>query len=400
MWYTRRDNFGARGLIARMHLTGRHVVFILIIIATLLSGCGRPALALFRDERQDVIEFKELFEERYGDRYKLETVQRINVDADGDDEWIIFYRFDQYESGQWANTPIHGIVYDAIPCELPLIEGYRLPAPANDYLSEGGISISLEDVLAEPGKSGGTSELVVFGGGSVQTLTFFRFFDRRTNPCLPVEEGQRGFTSLGFFRANAGIQRNGKTIVTKDRTVLERSQLSIQKSYLPREDLSVGETYFEPDGRPVAPREQSVAFTFGLPQDPRDSPYPEKSVATFYLALGSNNDKARSFLVDPLQPAFETSTGLPIPASQVGHVLIYSLSYTPDPEAERLRQDRFVEVVAAAVDKNGNRQPPRRLRWRLMGVPIPERQDCEWRMAELVSVTALGPDESPEVAAW
>lgn len=380
----------------------RVVIGIPILLAAILAGCGRQlsSLPLLNQKNERAIPFAEIYEERFRDNFKLEKTERLDVDGDGDDEWLVFYRFDPYETGNWANTPVHGIVYDAVPCEVPVIEEYRLPTPDNDYLSEGRIRVTLDDILAEPGKSGGIDELVVFGDGNVKTLSFYRFFDRRTNPCRRIEEGERGFQLLGLFRANASIERDGKVVVTKDRTVLERSQLAIQKKYLPREDLTIGETYLQPNGQLVFPAEQTVAFTFGLPEDPRDSPYPEKSVATFYLALGVNNEKAKSFLTDELQPAFENTTGLPIPVSQISHVLIYSLSYTPDPEAERAREDRFVEVVVAAVNKQGIRQAPRRVRWRLAAVPIPDRQDCEWRLAELVSVTAAVPEEPPAVAVF
>lgn len=374
---------------------GRLLLLLCLVLAATLTGCQpRSALALFEQKTTNAVPFREIFEERRDDRFRLAETVRLDVDSDGEDEWVVFYRFDRYETGQWANTPIHGVVYDALVCDPPIIREYRLPAPDNDYLSEAGISATLEEVLAEPGKSGSVPELVVFGSGEAQTLSFFRFFDNRTNFCDPPPEGQRGFVALGFFRATA-ISRDKAIVVTKDRTVFERSQLAIKKTYQPRDDPSVGQTYFQPNGLLVPPSEQTVDFRFRLPEDPRDSPYPEKSVATFYLALGRDNAKARSFLADELQAGFETETGLPIPASQVGRVLIYSLSYVPDVEAERRRDDRFVEVVVAAVDKQGNRLPPRRLRWRLVGVPIPERQDCEWRMAELVSVSALAPGEIP-----
>jgi len=382
-----------------MRTDGRITLLIFLVLVTILAGCRqRPALAIFEQKTSSAIPFREIFEDRTSDRFHVEKMVRLDVDSDGADEWVVFYRFDPYETSQWANTPVHGIVYDALVCDPPVIREYKLPTPANDYLSEGGISVTLEEVLKEAGKSGAVPELVVFGGGEAQTLTFYRFLDNRTNFCQPVEPGQRGFVLLGFFRATA-ISRNGATVITKDRTVFERSQLSIKKTYQPREDPSVGQTYLQANGRLVPPSEQTVDFRFDLPQDPRDSPYPEKSVATFYLALGSQNSKARSFLTDELQPGFETGTGLPIPVSQVGRVLIYSLSYTPDVNAERRREDRYVEVVVAAVDKGGTLYAPRRLKWRLVGVPIPERQDCEWRMAELVSVSALGPSEVPPVLA-
>lgn len=395
MWYTVEHTLIDALCEHSMRSDRRIILPIFLTLVAILAGCRQlPTLAILDQRTTNAIPLREIFEEQTEERLLLEKTARLDVDGDGVDEWIVFYRFDPYQNIQWANTPVHGIVYDALPCDPPVIREYRLPTPANDYLSEGAISVELQEVLREPGKSGSVPELVVFGGGEVKTLTFYRFFDNRTNFCEPVQEGQRGFFLLGFFRA-ISIVRDGTTIITKDRTVFERSQLAIKKIYRPREDPSVGQTYLQPDGRLVPPSEQTVDFRFDLPNDPRDSPYPEKTVATFYLALGSQNDLARSFLTEELQSGFETGTGLPIPVSQVGRVLIYSLSYTPDVAAEKRREDRHVEVVAAAVDKQGRLYPPRRLRWRLVGVPIPQRQDCEWRMAELVSVTTASSTDIP-----
>lgn len=381
-----------------MRPTGRHAsIFLLMLLGLTLAGCRISISNPIGGTSSGSISFEEIFEHRTDDQYRVELSTALDVDEDNEDEWLVLYRFDPMEGNSWANAPIHGVMYDAVRCnDVPKIREYELPTPDNDYLSEGGLSVTLQDVLDGATKADQfPNELVILGPKAQLTnLAIYRFYDRRGSPCQPVDESERGFKLLGFFRANAGVWREGERgsiIVTKDRTVFERSQLAVRKTYTPKSDPTWGQSYLQPNGRLYPPDEQTVDFTYSLPRDPRDSPYPEKSVATFYLALGNRNEKSQSFLADPLQGSFPT--GLQLQPDDIGRVLIYSLSYTPNVDAERRREERIVDVVVAAVDKQGNRQTPRRIRWKLTGVPIPERQDCEWRLTELVSVTTLSPAE-------
>ena len=355
------------------------------------------------------IAFDEIFNERRGDELRLSSSQELDVDDDDEDEWVVFYRYDPFERREWSSTPIQGVVYDAVRCDPPLIHTWRLPHFDNDYLGEGGgVTAEMLDVLASGRSGDAEDELVVRGDAAgVNNLNIFRYYDYRPEPlCQPVDPAQQGIELLGSFRANGDIRfeadDEGKItgVTTYNRSTYERSQLGIRARYVP---TLVGgrESFIDANGRRVGPAEQSVDFLFDYPRSPMDSPYPEKAVAAFYLRLGGANEQAKSFLVDALQNSFDSNTfGTGLLPAQIDRVLIYSITYEPNREAELARQDRIVRLVVVPVDKENQRHQPREVTWRLVGIPIEGELDCEWRLAELIGQTitdGLGmlPEELP-----
>lgn len=363
-------------------------LLLLLLLLLAMSGCSIGPGA-----SKGSIGFREIFESRRGDELRIERTVELDVDADGEDEWLVLYRYDPTLQQEWENTPIQGIVYDARACDPPTIQEWRLPFPDNDYLGEGeDIRASLQDWLANSGPNEVTQELIINGPGPVNTLSIYRFHDYLLDPCKPADESKQGFTLLGYFQANGDIiwDAETRTITTYQRGSYDRSQLAIRSLYAPRQS-NIGETFIEPNGRMMSPNEQSVDFLYGFPRSPTDSPYPEKAVAAFYLALGQDNDRARSYLSDELASGFsQESWGLGLTPDRVSKVLIYSISYTPNREAELAHRDREVTVVVAPVDTNNQRLAPRRITWRLKGIAIDGRKDCEWRLAEISTVVTEG----------
>lgn len=358
---------------------------LLLLAALLLAGCGRALPGSAPGE----IEFAEIFEGRV-DALKIEKTIELDVDGDGQKEWFVAYRYDPTERNEWENTPIQAIVYDALPCNPPRIANWTLPFPDNDYLGEGeSVRATMVDLLADGTVEGQRQdELVIEGEGPVNTLSIFRFRDGEKQACDPlVGEGQ-GFDLVGFFRASGPIRLDAEagSVTLFERAAFERSQLAIRSTFRPRLG-SRGESFLSADGQRVGPAEQSVDFLYGMPRSPLDSPYPEKAVATFYLSLGQNNERAKSYLTSDLAAQFDTRLwGLDVPVERVDHVIIYSLAYHPDRAAEAAHADRRVTLTVAAVDRDGNRGPAREITWRLIGIPIPDEQRSEWRLAEMEGV--------------
>jgi hypothetical protein len=361
----------------------RQLTILLLLVMVTLTGCG------LRGGSKGSISFEQIFETRRNNEMQIVRTVELDVDEDGENEWLVLYRYDPYLQRNWDNTPIQGVVYDAVPCDPPTIHSWRLPFYDNDYLGEGrNISASMADWLRSDDPRRATNELIIEGpGSSANTLTIFRFHDYLDDPCRPPDNTRQGFSLLGYFRANGRItwDQEAQTVTTYHRTAYERSQLAIRSVYSPI-NTPQGQSFIGANGRPVPPGEQSVDFLFGIPASPMDSPYPEKAVAAFYLALGWNNPRAQSFLADNLQGGFPSNTfGLDLPPDQISRVLIHSISYTPDREAERQRLDRQVTMVVVPVNLQNQQLPPRRVTWRLIGVPIREgMEDCEWRLAELI----------------
>ncbi len=366
----------------------RGTLYWLIILLLTVSGCSIPAMS-----GGGSIPFTEIFENRSDDEYRLVRTQELDVDGDDQDEWVVIYQFDPTQREDWDNAPMQAVVYDAINCDPPMIQRWLLPFPDNDTIGEGDVGTAgVEDWLANGTTTiSPINELILQSEGAVNVLSLWRWRDELQNPCLPPDTTKQGFQLLGFFRANGMIEYNdeNKIITTYQRTQYERSQLAIKSSYAPNRDANGAESYVDGNGDPKRPDEQTIDFMYGMPVSPVDSPFPEKAVAAFYLSMGvdRNNAFAQSFLTPELQPLFnERQWGTGYTPGQLKRVLIYSISYTPDREAELARLDRTVRITVVPVDLNNQRQEGREITLRLKGYPIPNSQDCEWRIAEVTGV--------------
>lgn len=362
-----------------------------LLLTLVLSGCSTAVLT-----GKGEIPFAEIFEDRT-DQYQIVRTRELDSDGDGNDEWVVLYRFDPTLRAEWDNAPIHAAVYDAINCDPPMIQRWLLPSPDNDYLGEGDdADARLEDWLANPpNTTSPAEEMVIESNGPANTLSVWRWHDELNNPCLQPDPNQQGYDLLGYFRANGIIEHDEATgvITTFQRTQYERSQLAIKSIYgVNTGQISgrdIGQHYLDGNGRPKRPDEQTIDFMYGQPTSPVDSPYPEKAVAAFFLSLGVDRDNARaqSFLTPELQTVFSTRQwGTGYTPDQLKRVLIYSISYTPDRNAELDRLDRIVKITVVPVDLNNARQEGREVTLRLKGYPIPNSQDCEWRIAEVTGV--------------
>ncbi len=385
-------------------------VVILAILAVSLLQCesigGASPLST-----SPSINMAQLIENRHPDRVDVSDVVEADFDEDGEDEWLIVYRYDPTQSGNFANAPSRAIMYDAVSCEFPDFVRYSVPTPDNDYLGESQVDVRRVDFL-KTNDSFETQNEIVFSslGGYRKVLAIYRFRDEQKNPCVAPTTPRAGFQLVGFFQSNfsiiAPLSPENKRVTVWERTVFERSQLAVRRTYEPIENER-GETYLRDDGSLVPPVEQSVDFVFGLPRSPTDSPYPEKAVAAFYLYLNSNKEAAKNFLMPTLQENFENRHyGLPVPISQVAEVLVQRLAYTPDANAENLRQPREVTIDVLVKPSGASKLTSPgvcSIRWRLESFQhepetvvegatptVAQPNDLEWRLAEIVSVSGDG----------
>ncbi|MGB0386240.1 MAG: hypothetical protein ACPGWR_15635 [Ardenticatenaceae bacterium] len=378
----------------------------ILLVALIISACSSPIAG------EGEIQFKEIFESRsFGNQIEVENTYEMDVDGDGLLEWVVLYRFDptqeqpQESADRWSNTPIQGMVYDALPCDPPLLYNWYLPVPDNDYLGEGNssdgqdISAYTDDWL-NSNENEAENELIINGPGPVNTLSIYRFRHNNKNGCQKPSHNTEGFDLLGFFRSNGPINPNlgddGKvqSINTYERIGYERSQLAIRSTYEPISDTNKSHQTFIKNNRTVNPTEQTIDFLYGQPESPQDSPYPEKAVAAFYLSVGEqeNNQRAYDFLETKEGYTFENfleapGWGLDIPPKDIDHVLIHSISYTPDVNKERAHQTRQVTVHVKPIPKNGSDLGARKITLQVVGVPVDgDEVDCEWRLQEVKKV--------------
>lgn len=345
-----------------------------IALVSALAGCS-----LFQRE-EEVVDFHKIVT---GPLQVLEKdgVLRLDTDGDGRKEWVVFYRYDLGP----GRSPIGGAVYDVDTCRPPGITPYELRPIDYDYLGEVSIRAEMRDLWPDDEHI----ELLIWGsgGGTLQELSIFRWFDN-AEECREPQPGQRGYETLGSWRGSGGIKLNGTRVIVKDRDGFERSQLAIKRIYEPD---AARKTYRQPDGKLMEPVECSIDFTHGQLITPTQSYYPEKAVLSFYLLLGQDRNnlrKAQSLIFCENGTCNYTvgkdSFGIPLPPRQIKRVVVKEIAYKPDVEAERLHRTREVDVTLAWVKAGEQKEGPGRVRVRWWVRASPKKgalpYDCEWKL--------------------
>ena len=249
------------------------------------------------------------------------SVERADTDADGFEEWVVFYLFDK----RARNSPILGAVYDNDRGNPPVVFPYHLNAPDRNYLSEQqvfGPSLTVQELATDltptDNNPAGVNvpELII---QSANELTIFRY-RKNSEPWDFPRDAPSRYEPIGFFRGSGGVTINltqgapdyGRVSVI-DRNGYERSQLAIRSVYGLRIDSQTGnETYLDSlpplggVGAPklAAPLISTVDFYPTPPDDIFNTPYPEKIVLAFYAATcgGLDDTLCRNASVDGWQP--------------------------------------------------------------------------------------------------
>lgn len=236
------------------------------------------------------------------DNIGVVNVVRADTDADGFDEWVVFYLFDK----RARNSPIHGAVYDNDRGKPPVIFPYQLQAPDRNYLSEQqtfGPSLTIEDLAFDRNGPDGADvpELIVQGANE---LTVFRFRQNSEPWDIPQDTPAR-YQAIGFFRGSGSVSINlnqgtnvfGQVTVI-DRNGFERSQLAIRSVYELVTGPDGNQTYLNPIpplggvGGPqlAAPTLSTIDFYPTPPDELFSTPFPEKLVLGFYAATCGSGD--------------------------------------------------------------------------------------------------------------
>jgi len=277
--------------------------------------------------------------------YKVTQVLNLDTDSDGEKEWVVFYRFDLTD----GRSPYAGVVYDYDRGVPPAIFPYRLTPPDRNYLSEGSVALSLEDVVKLGELDGRPArELVIRGSvdGLVTDLTIFRH-NRNTFEWEAPSDEQPRYQCIGAFRGNGGVRLdipNRKVIVIN--RAHERSQLAVETVYALDELRGTFMSATDPK-QLNPPKSQRVTFAFGMPDDLLSTPYPEKLVLGFYQMLGQSSPrfKPRDFLRGEALTEFDRGNlayfgFLPVDA-RVTDLAVTELNYYPEAES--------VEVSATSL---------------------------------------------------
>ncbi len=149
------------------------------------------------------------------ERYKVQDVENVDTDGDGQKEWVVFYRFDLTD----GRSPYAGAIYDYDRGDPPVLFPYRLVPPDRDYLSESAVSLKLDD-LVKLGETAPVPEVFVTGAvdNTNTDLTIFRHVPNSLPWEFPRDEPRR-YQVIGSFRGDGGVKydASSKTVTVVNR---------------------------------------------------------------------------------------------------------------------------------------------------------------------------------------
>ena len=325
------------------------IVLALVVIAVTHIDVKEPIRNLAVELSEDnLVDFYTLMP----DTYRVTDVLVRDTDDDGKKEWVVFYRFDLAD----GRSPYASVVYDYDRGDPPVLFPYRLTPPDRNYLSEGEITLDLQDVISvsepadplvpEAGAYAGdyrspTRELLVYGtvGGIVTDLTIFRHV-RNSFEWEPPRDDQPRYQVVGAFRGNGGINLDVKARrVTVINRAQDRSQLAVEAVYALDETRATFMSASDPK-QLNSPMSQRVTFAFGMPDDILDTQYPEKIVLGFYEMLGQSRPVVppRDFLTGQALTEYERGNmayfGFGGSDGDVSDLRVTELQYAPDGESQ------------------------------------------------------------------
>ncbi|MCS6844636.1 MAG: hypothetical protein NZ528_10020 [Caldilineales bacterium] len=310
---------------------------------------------------------------------KRQVLQPLSIDGDSEQEWLLFYHFDNVEGG--ANGPIGGIIYDAqqdaarydpqtvIPFPYQpsaFLVPYRLLpdwrfGKGQGYLGNDAVQFEVVSaVTPRRGEESTGQELVVFGKqrGAVTRVSIFRW--------VSPQEGYASVHFVGSHRVEIG-PREALTLVREVTTfdmLSERSNLCKRTTYQRQGDALTFNVVSPP----------AIVFCQGTPAEPT---YPEAVVLAWLL---NSPGAARNALVAPGREGQVNAAG---PASVLR---VLSLTYDSTAMTLDVGQDAVSRMaVQTTVEVPG---PGRRVyRWTLQErKPQAVRDTSRWLILDVAQV--------------
>ncbi len=397
-------------------LLGLGVILVFVLLITRQDPMPYVRLMAYYAGLGELVEFEKAIPVNLAENLEVAKIEKKDTDADGFDEWIVFYRFDKGN----PNSPIKGVIYDNDRGNPAIIFPYGLSVPDRNYLSKNPSGLNpypeafLESVAQDQNGPNGTDipELVVNGGTE---LSIFRF-QQNSQPSEEPRDTPARYQAIGFFQGNGGTtlatnQNSGEYQVTViDPTGYERSQLAARAIYgLHWQINEKGQRYqtfldpLPPLGSAdvpqiAAPVMSTVDFFPAPPGDVLNTPYPEKMVLAFYTATCGRQDdtlclrynsawKPQDFLTG--EAAGNTTApgyfGLPSLGGNQ-NIQVSRLEYFPQVETQTSRptltgqQPQASEVEITFTVNNG---PQQRIRYGMRLV------NGQWKIGQVIPLPAV-----------
>ncbi len=239
-----------------------------------------------------VVEFQEAFEGNSSIR--VCDVQRVDADGDSFKEWLVYYQFETNNVITWkdpcpGSAPMAAAIYDNDRGKPAILFPYKLQPPDRDFLGEGKISVSAQEIVPNFGTETTTPipELIFKGSGATKYMTIFKFQQNTAAWDSPTDEVPR-YQVIGSFSGTGRVTYNAdnKTVVVYDRGPFERSQLAVKTVYKLHGDGN-NQTYMAEMGASslAAPVLSTIDFGIPPPTDIKNAAFPEKIMLAFYQAL-------------------------------------------------------------------------------------------------------------------
>lgn len=283
---------------------------------------------------------------------------RLDTDQDGQDEWVVFYRFDPIIDDEGRSSgPIAVAVYRAEGSPQRDLHAYPLTPREESYLCECNCTARMDDVLS---KSPG-AELIISDncGGNTTRATIFSWD--------PAGE----YLARGHFRGQRVTIQKDVTFV--DVRMPDRAQIAVRSTY-----EASGGTYYSSDCS--TPESQEFILYPKECQDVTLSPYPDKIVLAFYHHYCDAQNAAIYFTQcgwDQLNGCADERCGCTRGSSEVTHVQVINC------QIKDVRPNEAV-VSVSIVCKQGQEiidNVKTEIEWTLV------RKDERWKLdnAEIIS---------------
>ena len=336
----------------------------LILIGLVLSGCG-PAPVTCNGN------FGGLMPKdwKYVNQWPLDTDGKGQPQG----QCVVLYRFDTKTKDGQAIRPVGGVVYRQDHGRPRWIYPHPLILPDNFYLGENTVVPSVADVVS--GSAG--PELIIRDtdtAGTVIQASLFSWRDTQkdqpdveptTNPNV------MNYKAIGLLRGNAGVAVEKDKITVLTRRDNTRSQLADRRVYLPRDKTN----YFQQGTFNLVDPSETDVVSLVVGDDPTASPYPEKTVLTFYQVVKDDAQLENLMTADTLGnlKANKLLYGCPVDRSKdLDRVLVQNLKWDLGTEAQpqiavsgkcRLKDGSFRDMTPTTWQLEKNAEG----KWRLKG---------------------------------
>ena len=294
----------------------------LILFGLLLAGCGAGQGKCNGD-----------FSGLMPKGWSFISQNALDTDGKGQLQCVVLYRFDLTKDGKKI-TPIGGVVYRQDHGKPRWIYPHPLNPPGNFYLGEHKVTARVENVLtgsAEP-------ELVIEDKDPTDTIVQLSIFGWRDSTkdldIPPAPSNEMSYKPLGLFLGDGGVSVGKDKVTVYERRKDSRSQLADRKVFVPREDKK--NYYKQEDNKELVGPVETDIISLVVGDDPTASPYPEKTVLTFYQNV--REDAKIEGLMTPdalgLLKAGKLPYGCPVGRDQLDRVLIQNLDWNRGTEAQ------------------------------------------------------------------